>query len=461
VYLQEPLADLLKKHQGADNLKKIIDVSQGTAQGIKVMTVPQTTLQTDTKWGKYLKAPEVYFDIMARGAGKFVALKDLAEVKFGIKTGCNEFFIVEENQYTQEPLPLMVAVNKLKPYKTQAELDKAGLTAIMNGWGQMWFIEKEFVFPLLSSPKDAGKYAIDATDVRYRILIIPHDKAVLEKKYPFALAYLKHGEQKEIHERPSCKSRPLWYNVGAKNTPDMSFNYMIGDFGRTFLGEVFSNDNFHNVYAKQHKKSLWLYLNSTIAWLIQQTVIRSNFGDGVGKIQSNEFADFPTIDIDLENVAIDLGETRNYREELGTLESLDTVNPERVKLDMEILKAIGYAVGKDLDATLLALYRETKRLIEQRTLKANSQKTAQTKQRDTIRQIENEELEALFHEHIATEAGLPENSFKFAKKIVEIAQSLTSQKKKQASLLQRFWQTNFQTDFDLDAIQQKEQGKLF
>lgn len=462
VYLQEPLADLLKKHKGADNLKKIIDVSQGTTQGIKVMTVPQTTLQTDTKWGKYLKAPEVYFDIMARGAGKFVALKDLAGVKRGFTTGSNDFFVVAENQYTKEPLPLMVAVNKPTPniFETQAQLDKAGLTAIINGWGQMWFIEKQFVQPFFKSSREASVYELNA-DTATRVLIVPTDKANDLQKYPYLQKYVAHGESKDIHTLPTCASRKPWFAINEQKPANLFFNKLINDVGRTFKGDIFYNDSFYGIYPTKNAKSIFYYLNSTIMWLFQQANIRSNFGDGAGEFKVYELEDFPTIDIDLENVAIDLGETRNYREELGTLESLDTVNPERVKLDTEILKAIGYAVGKDLDATLLALYRETKRLIEQRTIKANSQKTAQTKQRDTIRKLESEELEALFYEHIATEAGLPENSFKFAKKIVEIAQSLTSQKKKQASLLQRFWQTNFQTDFDLDEIQRKDQGKLF
>ena len=38
-----------------------------------------------------------FFAIMERGLGKFVPLKQLAGVKFGIKTGCNEFFILIES----------------------------------------------------------------------------------------------------------------------------------------------------------------------------------------------------------------------------------------------------------------------------------------------------------------------------------------------------------------------------
>ena len=49
------------------------------------------------KWGGiYLRAPDIYFTILEKGKGKFVKLGDIAEVRFGIKTGANEFFYVED-----------------------------------------------------------------------------------------------------------------------------------------------------------------------------------------------------------------------------------------------------------------------------------------------------------------------------------------------------------------------------
>ena len=44
--------------------------------------------------GKYLRAPDIFFTILEKGKGKLVRLGDIAEIRFGIKTGCNEFFYV-------------------------------------------------------------------------------------------------------------------------------------------------------------------------------------------------------------------------------------------------------------------------------------------------------------------------------------------------------------------------------
>jgi hypothetical protein len=47
------------------------------------------------KWGgKYLRAPDIFFTILEKGKGKLVRLGDIAEVRRGITTGCNEFFIL-------------------------------------------------------------------------------------------------------------------------------------------------------------------------------------------------------------------------------------------------------------------------------------------------------------------------------------------------------------------------------
>ena len=51
-----------------------------------------------SKWGKYLRAPSIFFKILEKGKDLFVPLNAVAEVRFGIKTGANEFFYLTEEQ---------------------------------------------------------------------------------------------------------------------------------------------------------------------------------------------------------------------------------------------------------------------------------------------------------------------------------------------------------------------------
>ena len=56
---------------------------------------PRST--TVASWGKYLRADEVFFRVIERGSGCLRRLSDVAQVRFGVKTGANEFFYVTED----------------------------------------------------------------------------------------------------------------------------------------------------------------------------------------------------------------------------------------------------------------------------------------------------------------------------------------------------------------------------
>ncbi|MBC7262058.1 MAG: SAM-dependent DNA methyltransferase, partial [Chloroflexi bacterium] len=53
------------------------------------------------KWGKYLRAPQIFFTILEKGKGKFVPLKEVAEVRRGFTTGANDFFYLTEEEIKQ------------------------------------------------------------------------------------------------------------------------------------------------------------------------------------------------------------------------------------------------------------------------------------------------------------------------------------------------------------------------
>ena len=53
---------------------------------------------TGAKWGKYLRAPDIFFKILEKGKGKLVPLKQIAEVRRGFTTGANEFFYLTEEE---------------------------------------------------------------------------------------------------------------------------------------------------------------------------------------------------------------------------------------------------------------------------------------------------------------------------------------------------------------------------
>jgi len=330
VYFKEPLQEIIRKHRSADKLQHFIEkINENTDCGqFQVNCIKQEELKQHTKWTQFLKAPKVYFNILKKGGELFKPLagkNGLAEVKYGIKTGNNSFFLVKDVTDVKGT-KLQAAVNGKEYINSIKVLKQNKLRLVENGKKELWLIEDCFLEPVLKSPKYVVKYEVSSSKVRYRLLKVDEGRSVLRDNYPFLFAYIKHGESNGVNTGSTVLSRQIWYDVGEHKLPDMSFSYMINDFGKTYYGKVYTNDNFQNIYTKKGKLSVFLYMNSTVSWLFQQIIMRTNFGDGVAKIQSYELAEMLVADVDLEKLNINLGETKNFKEELGDLKSLKTVN---------------------------------------------------------------------------------------------------------------------------------------
>ena len=80
-----------------------------TTKEHRIFPIPQRALleagcdtqakYTGDKWGgKYLRAPDIYWTVLEKGADKLVRLGNVAKVRFGIKTGANDFFYLNAEQ---------------------------------------------------------------------------------------------------------------------------------------------------------------------------------------------------------------------------------------------------------------------------------------------------------------------------------------------------------------------------
>lgn len=461
IWFTAPLTDVIKNYKGVNRLQEFLeeDVNESLSTDFfRINCVKQQTLEQHTKWGQFLKAPQIYFDILEKGEGKFAHLKDIAEIRYGIKTGCNEFFILEDKTTVANNNLLVATLNNTESYSNIKQVKEAGLKLMLNGLNELWLIEEEFLEPILTSPKDVDTYVVGAKKVPNKFVLTHETKKSLRDDFPYLFSYIKHGERQKIHQRSTCSSRKIWYDLGEHKIPDMSFSYMINDFGKTYLGKVYAIDNFQSVYtSNKNKKTVFYLLNSTICWLFQQIAMRTNFGDGVGKIQSYEFANMLMPNINLEHLEIDLGETKNYKEELGELTSLKTVNPERVKLDTAILEAIGFTNKKERETVLLELYKATFNLIDNRLRKAQSLKGVKSQRNKVEQTVYVEQLKQLLVDgkHEA------KNTLKFAKQLEKLVREITSETKLQKKILDSYWREKFGENLNEKEIINKEQQKLF
>lgn len=214
------------------------------------------------KWGPYLRAPQVYFDIQDKCGKDLIPLVEVANIRRGYTTGINEFF-----------------------YLTDARIEH-------------WGIEDEFVAPVLKSPKEFDNISVDHAKIEGKVFICLKDTKDLRKEGKTgALRYIQWGEkqktkpgQKEKGGTPfpevdTVRNRKLWFSLPAQRLPKLIW---VKGYDKTFkVGftkkGVFLDQQLYAIYEKKkiYTKILAAVLNSTLFYLSIELCGRIPFGEGV------------------------------------------------------------------------------------------------------------------------------------------------------------------------------------
>lgn len=211
-----------------------------------------------SKWGKYIRAPDIFYRVLEKGENLFIPLKELAEVRFGIKTGANEFF-----------------------YLTSENIDRLG-------------IEREFVQDIIKSPRECNSISIDMKESKYKILMVHKNKEDLRGTN--ALRYIEWGEgytdpadTRNIYpffKKPTCASRKRWYDVGQQRPAHLLWFKAFND---RFLvpvnkSKILNSDRFYSIYLQEnqrkHVEIVGALLNTTLQYLFIELFGRVNLGEG-------------------------------------------------------------------------------------------------------------------------------------------------------------------------------------
>ena len=283
---------------------------------------------TGDKWGgKYLRAPDIYWTILEKGQDKLARLGDVAEVRFGIKTGANEFFYLDVERVRE------------------------------------WSIEEEFLKPVIKSPRECKSILINPNQLKFKLFMCGADKADLVGTA--ALEYIEWGESEGFDQRPSCRSRARWYDLGKRQIPCLSLNYLISSTARTLYapGGCYASDNFQEVHTDSCLTlPLCVSLNSSLFQLMVNMAGRSNFGGGLLKIQTYEVSELLCLD----------PRTIGFEDEvMFTSSSWEMLEPsdDRRALDAIIFDALSLTQG-ERDG----VYEAVIHLVEARLQKAQSLK---------------------------------------------------------------------------------------
>ncbi|MBI5386057.1 MAG: N-6 DNA methylase [Verrucomicrobia bacterium] len=170
-----------------------------------------------SKWGVHLRAPDFYFELMRRFGRNLVPLGQIASVRYGFKSGCDDFFVLED--ITKEALAAEkdTTAFKLRYRCPRKEVADGRLAIVRAGDGTEHPVEPEFLMPEVQSLMHIDRVMVRQRDVPHLLLLVSKSKSALKNTY--VLDYIHFGERETFggkiptHKRPSCSGRAPWYDL--------------------------------------------------------------------------------------------------------------------------------------------------------------------------------------------------------------------------------------------------------
>ncbi|MCU0444311.1 MAG: N-6 DNA methylase [Microscillaceae bacterium] len=307
---RDRIQNLKKFTQTIEKAKKSLE-NQDYSLFIENQNTLELNSTTDNKytngyWGaKYLRSPEIYQKIISIGKDKLIPLSQVAEVKYGIKTGVNDFFYVidkteEVFAMTDEQYLIYFGAYKANTTPTDKQrILKESKTIHANFYNELinyschpagfwdiygyyysemdhkhYMLEREYFKPLFKTQSEADKLAIDIDKLKYRVLICNESKNQLKKTQKQLLAYIEAAEALDVHTGASAQARvrPLqnqdWFNLGEELfVGDFIFPSKIGEYYRLIdnrISQTYCDKVNYNIKVKANVDSdiLFAILNS-------------------------------------------------------------------------------------------------------------------------------------------------------------------------------------------------------
>ncbi len=252
-----------------------------------------------TKWSNHLRAPDIYWRIVEELNENLVQLKDVCDVKFGTKTGCNQFFYLKE--------------------ETIAE----------------WGIEKQFYAPVMKSPQESSHTHPKSSEFKFQLFYCNLPKSRLQGTN--ALKYIKWGEEQGFHERPSTRNRPLWYGVGERKSPPIISPCGVNNIYRAFVNQekVKIDKVLYELYpVKGFEREMAAVLNSTYTSFMIELGGRTGLGQGLLYVAVYELGQILIPELGL------LSGLTPMNRNIGSLE-FEMQQQDRLELDAAIFDVLG------------------------------------------------------------------------------------------------------------------------
>ncbi|HQQ00143.1 MAG TPA: N-6 DNA methylase [bacterium] len=228
------------------------------------------------KWGVHLRAPDLWFDLLDRYGSRLAPLGNIAEIRFGVKSGRDVFFFpvdcsMECLNRIQDPGPFEIAYGVPR---RSVQSGKVKLVRCGEGRGRILPIESKYLEPEIHSLMEVKGFVVKPEDCNRQILVVSGKKSKLKGTY--VLDYIEWGEECGYHEGSTCSSRVTekreWYDLtGHRRTPilwpkERQYRHIVPTNDHAIL----ANCRFYEIYPQSLEDcpDLWAgALNSTFVLL--------------------------------------------------------------------------------------------------------------------------------------------------------------------------------------------------
>jgi hypothetical protein len=389
VLLKKSLSELIPRAEKADDeaerwrrideLVKLIENTNTYYEDDKIRIFPKKQKElweegyedeeqeyTGSKWGKYLRAPQIFFRILEKGKDKLVPLRTVAKVRPGIKSGADDFFYLKEE-----------------------DIKKLG-------------IEEEYIkHYIIRSIRECKRIAVRRSDLKYRVLLVDKPKEVLRGTN--VLKYIEYGERLGLSNpdtNPTCGKRTPWYKLDKREPPLLLFPDVIFERHISPINEAdaLADYDLHEIVPFDRSKTTLIgaLLNCTLSALFAELNGRVNLGQGSLKLQSREIASISIVNpsiisskvrSEIERVFNKMKEREidSIFKEIGANSSaevsLEKVRPDRRELDRIIMgEILGLSEEEQLE-----VYRAVVDLVKSRIERARS---VESKKKESRKELE-------------------------------------------------------------------------
>jgi len=323
-------------------------VSMDRGRVSRCLALPKPQLPPTDPWGgPLLRAPDVFNQVISRFRDRVVPLGQIAKVRFGLKSGANQFFYLQELGPGSSP----------------------GTKTYLSGHFGPVEIEERFLRPIVVSPKQCATSMLTAEALHTRVLCCPNNAAELTDTK--ALDYMRRAEALPAniapHLRPSCRGRRPWWHLGRRSIGALLWPMAHGGRPVVLLNPhgVWADHNLFELHCPQ-PHLLWAWLSSPIGVVAREVYARANLGHGGLKTEGADTARLPVPNPDLfdrlDAAVADLWKPAALAPISPVSEYFDL--PERRDLDDALLGAFGLTpatIDELRDAAVQMVRRRTER----------------------------------------------------------------------------------------------------